>query len=153
MVAAIPLPAFPGVQDTIRLIPELILGAGFLLLMILDLLVPARRRGVLAAVTTVVLAMTLASVVWAWFDTGRHGYAYYGSFAYDRFAFFLDGIILTSAILVVIISPGYLNRRGLHHGEYYALIVGASVGMMFLAGANSLMVIFLGIELLSISLC
>ena len=152
MVAAIPLPAFPGVQDTIRLIPELILGAGFLLLMILDLLVPARRRGVLAAVTTVVLAMTLASVVWAWFDTGRHGYAYYGSFAYDRFAFFLDGIILTSAILVVIISPGYLNRRGLHHGEYYALILGATAGMVLLAGAASLMVIFLAIELLSISL-
>jgi len=52
----------------------------------------------------------------------------------------------------VLISPGYLNKRGLHHGEYYALILAATTGMMFLAGAANLMVIFLAIELLSIAL-
>ncbi|MBV8194060.1 MAG: NADH-quinone oxidoreductase subunit N, partial [Candidatus Dormibacteraeota bacterium] len=57
-----------------------------------------------------------------------------------------------AAALVVMISPQYLNRRGIHHGEYYALILAATLGMMLLAGAMSLMVIFLGIEGLSISL-
>jgi NADH-quinone oxidoreductase subunit N len=50
------------------------------------------------------------------------------------------------------ISPQYLNRRGIHHGEYYALILAATIGMMLLAGATSLMVIFLAIELLSMAL-
>ena len=53
---------------------------------------------------------------------------------------------------MVMISPNYLNRRGIHHGEYYALILAATIGMMLLAGATSLMVIFLAIELLSIAL-
>ena len=77
---------------------------------------------------------------------------YSGSFAYDRFALFVDAILLVSAGLVIMISPNYLNRRGIHYGEYYALILAATVGMMLLAGATSLMVIFLAIELLSISL-
>ena len=50
------------------------------------------------------------------------------------------------------ISPNYLNRRGIHYGEYYALILAATLGMMLLAGATSLMVIFLAIELLSLAL-
>ncbi len=77
---------------------------------------------------------------------------YSGSFAYDRFALFIDAILLVSAGLVIMISPHYLNRRGIHYGEYYALILAATVGMMLLAGATSLMVIFLAIELLSLAL-
>ncbi len=65
---------------------------------------------------------------------------------------FVNAILLVCAGLVVIISPQYLNRRGIHHGEYYALILAATTGMMILAGAMNLMVIFLGIELLSVSL-
>jgi NADH-quinone oxidoreductase subunit N len=77
---------------------------------------------------------------------------YSGSFAYDRFALFIDAILLVSAALVLMIIPHYLNRRGIHYGEYYALILAATVGMMLLAGATSLMVIFLAIELLSLAL-
>ena len=77
---------------------------------------------------------------------------YSGSFAYDRYSLFVDAILLVSAALVVMISPNYLNRRGIHHGEYYALILAATIGMMLLAGATSLMVIFLAIELLSLAL-
>jgi len=61
-------------------------------------------------------------------------------------------VILGTSLLTVVISPGYLIRRKLHHGEYYSLLMAATVGMMLLAGATSLMVIFLAIELLSISL-
>ncbi len=61
-------------------------------------------------------------------------------------------MLLFSSALVILISPHYLNRRGIHHGEYYALILAATLGMMLLAGAMSLMVIFLAIEGLSLSL-
>jgi NADH-quinone oxidoreductase subunit N len=77
---------------------------------------------------------------------------YSGSIAYDRYSMFVNTILLLSAVLVVMISPHYLNRRGIHYGEYYSLILAATAGMMLLAAATSLMVIFLAIELLSIAL-
>jgi NADH-quinone oxidoreductase subunit N len=152
VLGVIGIPAYPSTDDLLRILPELVVAGGFLLLMLLDLVVPASRRSFLAVVSVLVLGAALASVIVGWFDTGHHGYAYYGSISYDRLALFVDGVILSSAILVVAISPGYLNRRGLHYGEYYALILGATVGMMLLAGAASLMTIFLAIELLSIAL-
>ena len=152
LMATIGMPGFPPAEDLVRLLPVLILSTGFVLLLLLDLVTPPSARTALAVLSAVFLAATLGAVILGWFDTAHHGLAYYGSYAYDRFGLFVDGIILASALVVVLISPGYLNRRGLHYGEYYALILGATVGMMLLAAASSLVVIFLGIELLSISL-
>jgi len=152
LLAALPPLKTPSGSDLVGLLPELIMAGGFVLLLLADLVVPATRRGVLAFLTLLVLAAALGETVWAWFDAGNPRTLYFDSMSYDRFALFADGIIIAVAALTTMISPGYLNRRGIHFGEYYALILGASVGMMFLAGADSLMVIFLGIELLSISL-
>lgn len=149
---SLPLPPLPGSGDLVRLVPELVVGVGFIVLMILELLIPARRRGLLAAVTVAVLLAAFAAVMVGWFDTGHQGLAYAQSIAYDRFAFFLDAIVISTAVLATVLSPGYLHRRGLHYGEYYALLLGAVLGMMLLVAATSLMVVFLGIELLSISL-
>jgi len=142
----------PGGSDLIGLLPELILGGAFVLLMLLDLVTPPTRRGWLAFVALLGLGAAFGATIFGWFDTAQGRTVYAGSFAYDRFSMFVNDILLISAALVVLISPQYLNRRGIHHGEYYALIIAATVGMMLLAGATSLMVIFLGIELLSISL-
>ncbi|TMD99578.1 MAG: hypothetical protein E6I76_02035 [Chloroflexi bacterium] len=152
LLASIRMPGLPPTDDLLRMLPVLILSGGFVVLLLLDLVTPPSARTALAALSGLFLAVTLGAVIWGWFDTAHQGLAYYGSYAYDRFSLFVDGIILASALVVVLISPGYLNRRGLHYGEYYALILGATVGMMLLAAASSLLVIFLGIELLSVSL-
>lgn len=153
IAAAIQLPPFPPTGDLKHILPVLVVSGAFLLLMLLDLVVPASRRTLLAGVAVLSLGATFGTILYGWFDAGSTGaLAYSGSFAYDRFSLFIDAIVVLSALLVCIISPGYLNRRGLHYGEYYALILGAVAGMMLLAGAMNLMVIFLGIELLSIAL-
>jgi len=151
-LAALPPLVTPSSNDLIGLLPELILGGAFVLLMVLDVFLPAPRRIWLAVFAFVALAAAFGATMWGWFDAGSGRTLYYGAFAYDRFSMFVNAILLISAALVVIISPQYLNRRGIHHGEYYALILAATTGMMILAGALNLMVIFLGIELLSISL-
>ncbi len=151
-LAALPPLVTPSSYDLLGLLPELILGGAFVLLMVLDVFLPAARRNWLAVFAFVALAAAFGATMWGWFDAGSGRALYYGSFAYDRFSMFVNAILLISAALVVIISPQYLNRRGIHHGEYYALILAATTGMMILAGAMNLMVIFLGIELLSISL-
>ncbi len=154
MIAGLPLAtATPGGGDLVGLLPEIIVAVGFLALMLMDLVVPPSRRAWLAGATAVVLAGAFAMSVWGWFDAGPAGRTvYFGAVAYDRLSAFVNCVVLLSSLVTVMISPGYLNRRGLHHGEYYALLLAATVGMMLLDAATSLMVIFLAIELLSISL-
>src|SRR6202162_3303018 len=153
MFAASPVPlAFPGGSDLIGILPELVLGGAFLLLMLLDLVIPASRRTWLAGFALVGVAAAFVVTIFCWFNANHGRTVYSGSFAYGRYALFVDAILLVSAALVLMISPHYLNRRGIHYGEYYALILAATVGMMLLAGATSLMVIFLAIELLSLAL-
>jgi NADH-quinone oxidoreductase subunit N len=152
-VAASPVPlTFPGGSDLIGILPELVLGGAFLLLMLLDLVIPASRRTWLAGFALLGVAAAFVVTIFCWFNAAKGRTVYSGSFAYDRYALFVDAILLVSAALVLMISPHYLNRRGIHYGEYYALILAATVGMMLLAGATSLMVIFLAIELLSLAL-
>jgi NADH-quinone oxidoreductase subunit N len=152
-IAASPVPlSFPGGRDLIGILPELVLGGAFLLLMLLDLVIPPSRRTWLAGFALLGVAAAFTVTIFCWFNANPGRLVYSGSFAYDRFSLFIDAILLVSAGLVLMISPHYLNRRGIHYGEYYALILAATVGMMLLAGATSLMVIFLAIELLSLAL-
>jgi NADH-quinone oxidoreductase subunit N len=154
-LAALPALITPAGSDIVGLLPEVILGGAFVALMMLDLVTKPAQRGWLAAFSVVAVAASFGATVWGWFDAASAATehtVYSGSFAYDRFGLFINAIILLSTALVLVISPQYLNRRGIHYGEYYALILGAATGMMLLAGASSLMVIFLAIELLSIAL-
>jgi NADH-quinone oxidoreductase subunit N len=153
-LAALPLAtATPGWHDLLGLLPEVIVAGGFVALMLLDLVVPPARRTWLAVFSGGVLVAALAVSVWGWYDAGASGRTvFFGAFAYDRLAVFANCVILVTSLLTVVISPGYLTRRRLHNGEYYALVMAATAGMMLLGGATSLMVIFLAVELLSISL-
>jgi NADH-quinone oxidoreductase subunit N len=151
-LAALPPLTTPNGVDILGILPEVILGTGFVALLMLDLVTSAQHRGWLAGFSLVAVAASFGATVWGWFDAATPHTVYFGSFAYDRFGLFVNAIILVSTALVLMISPQYLNRRGLHYGEYYSLILAAATGMMILAGASSLMVIFLAIELLSIAL-
>jgi NADH-quinone oxidoreductase subunit N len=152
LLQTLPALQLPGGDDAVGILPELVLSGAFVVLMLLDLVVPPSRRSWLALFSVMGLAAAFGVSIFGWFDAAHGRSVYGGSLAYDRFSLFVDDILLVSAALVVLISPGYLNRRGLHYGEYYALILASTVGMMLLASAMSLMVIFLGIELLSIAL-
>ena len=153
LLGAVTMPPIPPTHDLKDILPLLVLGFGFVVLMLLDLAVPAGRRGILAAVAVLVLAAAFGTILYGWFDAGEGGEAaYYASWAYDRFSLFVDAIIVLAALVTVLVSPAYLRRRGLHHGEFYSLVLGATAGMVILAGALNLMVVFLGVELLSIAL-
>lgn len=152
LLAALPLLQTPTANDAMGLLPVLVVSGGFVAVMLLDLVVPAERRSLLAAFSCLVVLGALGTVVFGWFDAASPRSVYFGSYAYDRFSLFIDAILLVTAFLAIVVSPGYLRRRDTHYGEYYALILASTAGMMLLAGASSLMVIFLGLELLSIAL-
>jgi NADH-quinone oxidoreductase subunit N len=71
--------------------------------------------------------------------------------ALDTFRFAGNGIILLMAAVTVLLSLGYLERERMAVPEYYPLILLATTGMMFLAGAEDLIVVFLGLEVMSVA--
>jgi len=70
--------------------------------------------------------------------------------AVDRFRLFANWILLTAAALTILISFAYVYRQRLQAGEFYGLILLATAGMMFMAAARDLIVIFLGLEVMSV---
>jgi len=80
------------------------------------------------------------------------GTAFNGMVFTGKFPAFFEMVFVISSILSVLLSKSYLEREGIHFGEYYALIIFATIGMMLMASGRDLMVLFIGLELMSISL-
>lgn len=106
-----------------------------------------RRAGMLALVG---IALATAATVWLW-ASGAKVAGIPTSLALDPFRFAVDLIVLLSAALTVLLSVDYLEREGILVPEYHVLVLFAAVGMMLLAGGEDLFVIFLGLELMSVS--
>jgi len=71
--------------------------------------------------------------------------------AVDGFRLFANWVFLAAAAMGILVSFAYVDRQRLQAGEFYGLILLATAGMMFMAGARDLIVIFLGLEVMSIS--
>ena len=90
----------------------------------------------------------------AFFNGWLYGVTEVGStsmVAVDRFRLFANWIFLVAAALTILISFSYVYRQRLQAGEFYGLILLATSGMMFMAGARDLVVMFLGLEVMSIA--
>jgi NADH-quinone oxidoreductase subunit N len=131
------------------ILPELIVVGTAIVVLFLDLVVPADRRAWLAGVTVVGLLGALVATFPLW---GQNRAAFGDTVVADSLAAFFNVLLIVISILTVLISPRFLRALDLDFGEYYILLLGATAGMMLLAAATSLMTIFLGIELLSICL-
>jgi NADH-quinone oxidoreductase subunit N len=146
--------AVPKVNYT-TILPELILLGGMLLLLGVSALVSRPIPTEAYATTTglIGLASLIASLV-LWHDV-QHGGAFQAiarSIDVDGFAAF--GLVLVSCIVILgaFFAAGYLRREGVVGPEYYALALISGSGAMFMASANDLILIFLGLEILSIPL-
>jgi NADH-quinone oxidoreductase subunit N len=103
---------------------------------------------VLAWLTLAVIAATAVSL--APFTNTRIEVAH-GLIAVDRFALFFKIVFLISAALTVLMSVRYLEIEGAGPGEYYFLVLCATLGMMIMAGGIDLITIFIGLETMAIS--
>jgi NADH-quinone oxidoreductase subunit N len=79
------------------------------------------------------------------------GLAFGGIYYFDLYSIFFNYIFLGSAILCVALSLVHLEGKDYHRGEYYVLVLIAAAGMCILAGARDLIVLFLGLETMSIA--
>ena len=142
------MPAGMNVGDFYYMLPEIVLTVGALLLLVADLLVPRERQSILAWVTLAVLAATAAALVPV---ADAHLQISKGLLAVDLFGLFFKVVFLIAAALTVLMSVRYLDVEGTRAGEYYFLILCATLGMMFMAGGTDLITLFIGLETMAIS--
>jgi NADH-quinone oxidoreductase subunit N len=81
----------------------------------------------------------------------NHNASSFDVVAADNFALFVTGILIVVGLLTLAISGPTIEREGLPRGEYYALMLFATAGMMLMAAASDLLVIFLALEVLSLA--
>ena len=142
----------PSGADWVRIAPELAILGATLLVLLLDLLDTPRERGWLSLIglAGVLVALGFTEALWVNNDVQS---AFFGMVTSDRVALIADVIILVALGLGLLLSPGYIERQGItQHGEYYALLLVSGLGMMLMASATNLMIIFVGLEVLSLSL-
>jgi NADH-quinone oxidoreductase subunit N len=142
----------PNLTDWIRIWPELILLATGLLMLLADLIGAPGRKGWLAVIGLAGVVGALAATVMLWADNS-YGDAFFGMVTNDQVALFANVIILFAVGVALLFSPGYIERQGIvHEGEYYTLMILAALGMMLMSAANNLMIVFVGLEVLSLAL-
>jgi NADH-quinone oxidoreductase subunit N len=140
----------PGIStsDFYYILPELVLTSGALLVLIFDVLLPKSSRPVLGWVTLAVIAATLYSLTPF---TSTEVTVARGLIAVDRFALFFKIVFLLAAGITVLMSFRYLEVEGASPGEYYFLVLCATLGMMIMAAGIDLITIFIGLETMAVS--
>lgn len=137
----------PDIQLT-AILPELILASLALLLFVMEPFVPREKKRLLGYFSLGALALSALSLIPLW---GENISAFNGMIALDRYSLFFKLVSLSIAALVIMISFLYIEIERINLGEYYGLILFATVGMMLMPSATDLLSFYLSLELMSMS--
>ena len=131
------------------LLPMLVVTGTGLLILVLDPFTLPAHRNRLGVISLLGVVAAVATVLAEW---GQPEVTFGGMLAADAFGQFFSLVFLLVAGLTLLISVPYVQRAGMNYGEYYALLLFSTLGMMVMANSLDLITIFLGLETLSISL-
>jgi len=131
--------------------PEIFLVTMALAILMIDLLVKDSRRTVTFALTQLAL-IGCAAIQFAT-STGEITYTFSNMFVDDLMSDLLKLFLYMTVLIVMFYSRGYIiEREAMNKGEYYVLALFATLGMMVMISANHFLTIYIGLELLSLSL-
>jgi NADH-quinone oxidoreductase subunit N len=135
-------------MDMIRILPEIVLSGFAIVIMMAEPFVAAERKSRLGWLALVgVVAAGLAAVR----TSLSPGLAFGRTVSADAFSLYFIFLLLLVAALTVLGSVNYLQRDHVNHGEFYALLLMATVGACFMVSCTELVMIFIGLEISSIS--
>lgn len=137
--------------DLQLIVPELILTACACVALVMEVILPYRKSKLTAYFALAGVALTFVSVALQWRGLPLPSDGFYGMVRIDGFALLFKGIFLISAALAIGISTRFLDIEGEQHGEYYALILFATVGMMFIASGYDLISLYISLELMALT--
>ncbi|HUH13162.1 MAG TPA: proton-conducting transporter membrane subunit, partial [Longimicrobiales bacterium] len=134
------------------LLPEVVLTIMGMVVLLVDVFQKGSRsqpsRPIVAWLALAGIALAAAANAWLMTLTEATPT---GMIAVDAFRVFCNFLFLGAGALFILMSPRYLEENHMGYGELYALVLLATVGMMLFAGARDLIIIFLGLELLSVA--
>lgn len=141
-------PTIP-MSNVIALLPEMIVAGFACLVLMFDLLLPRDRKDPLAW-------FSLAGVALAAYATWRIRYteisAFADTFVVDPYANFFKFVFYLIVPLVILLSRSYLKQDRIHLGEYYHFVLLVLTGMMVMVSATDLITVYMGLELVSVTL-
>ena len=136
-------------DDYTTLLPLIILTGWACVLLFLDLFIPKDRKSITAFLAALGLAVTLGFTI---SQIGQENSGFHGMVVLDGFSTFANVLLLICGLFGVALAHGYIKRMGIERGEYYTLLLFSVTGMMLMAQATDLIIVFLALELLSIPL-
>ena len=131
------------------ILPEGIVLITLLLVLTIDLIAGKKSATTVSYVAIAGLLASIVALYWAWDVTDT--VAFLGSFNGDALSILFRGIVALSAAATILMSIRYIQQTGTALAEFVAILLTATLGAMFLCGANELVTIFISLETLSIS--
>ncbi|MGA8152010.1 MAG: NADH-quinone oxidoreductase subunit N [Terriglobales bacterium] len=139
----------PHAADYIRLLPEIVLSIFGMIVMVVDpLLDPRRSQRTLGAIALVGSLVTLGAVL---FQAQYPGMAFWDMVQVDAFSIFFHFLVAAVTLVVILTSFEYMEVQEIRAGEYYGVILFGAVGMSLMSSAVELVLIFIALEISSIS--
>ncbi len=136
------------VPNLSAIVPEILTTVLACFLLMFDLFVPKDRKrvvGIVALIGCIFVGAVTAKYI------NEHIVTFSGMFILDPFSVVLKLLFLLCDVVVILISLRYLEIENVSLGEYYALLIFATVGMMIMASANDLIMVYLGLETMALS--
>jgi len=143
-----PAGTMPPAEDILRILPEIILAGTATVLMVMVPLVKNRLSTLYGNISIVAM---LAAMAAALYDLNITGMAFSNLLIVDRFATFFRVLVLAVGVVSVLSSYRFLSRDQVETGEYHALLLFSLSGQCLMVAANSLVMIFIGLEISSIA--
>jgi len=142
-------PTLPQGADYVRILPEIVLSVFGMIVMVLEPLIDEEKSQKVLGL--IALAGTAGGVAASWFMAQSPGIAFWGMVQADGFSVFFHMLVIAIAGVVILSSYEYMAVQQIRAGEYYALILFGTVGVALMSSAVELVLIFIALEISSIS--
>ncbi len=139
----------PHGVEYVRILPEIVLSLFGMAIMLIDPLVDERTSQRLLGY--IALAGSIAAIVATLFQSQYPGVGFWGMIQVDSFSIFFHFLVVTITAIVILTSYEYMAVQQIRAGEYYGLILLGAVGMCLMSSAVELVLIFIALEISSIS--
>ncbi len=136
--------------DVSIILPEIIVAVAGIVVMLYDSFFP-KQRAVTGVISIVGLVLSAVVLFTMWSDGIVSATAWNGMVVNDNLRLSFSFVFLLVSAMTILISTVWVEREDVPIGEYHCLLLFATVGMMFMASGNDLVVIFLGLETSSIA--
>jgi len=130
--------------------PEIVLGAGIFLLLLVEVNLSETRKWITATLSSVILLGAMLPVVTLAVSDTNVRELFDGRYVIDDFSLAFKMLFLAAGYVVVLLSTTYVDEGDYYQGEYYLLLLSSVLGMVMLTSSRDLVSVFVAIELLSI---